>query len=223
MLAPRNIPDRPQVRDAQRTRSAILDSAERSFARNGLHGTRSEDIASDCGVTKAMIHYYFDTKENLYKAVLERVFRERIDGMDFATIRKLEPVAALEAFVDRLMEQSARKPHLGPLFALENIQNQGTYYTQSGGTIYRVLTEIVQRGIKGGSFRETDARHAAINIMGACMHYFNITNNVRQLWPSGRYSETALLKGHAASARSFIIDSLLKHRRPKRPRSDDRR
>jgi TetR/AcrR family transcriptional regulator len=222
MLAARKIARRFPVRDAQRTRAAILDSAEKSFARNGLLGTRTETIAAECGVTKAMIHYYFETKENLYKAVLERVFHERVEGMDFATIRSLAPAKALTAFVDRLMEQSERKPHLGPLFALENIQNHGTYYAQSGGMIYRVLADIVKRGVKDGSFRKTDPRHAAINIMGACMHYFNIANNVRQLWPNARYPDAALLKGHAASARAFIVDSLLTHRVSQQARSHGR-
>jgi TetR/AcrR family transcriptional regulator len=214
MLAARKITRSLPARDAQRTRAAILDSAERSFARNGLLGTRTEGIAAECGVTKAMIHYYFDTKENLYKAVLERVFNERVEGMDFASIRGLAPIEALTAFVDRLMEQSERKPHLGPLFALENIQNNGMYYARYGGGIYRVLADVVKRGVKDGSFRKTDPRHAAINIMGTCMHYFNITNNVRQLWPNARLSDAALLRGHAACARAFILDSLSAQRTP---------
>jgi TetR/AcrR family transcriptional regulator len=203
---------RPETRDARRTRQAILDSAEVFFARDGLHATRTEEIATHCGVTKAMIHYYFDTKEQLYKAVLERVFRERVEGMDFATIRRLKPGAALAEFVDRLLAQMCRKPHLGPLFALENIQNSGRYYSQSGGEIYRVLTDIVERGVNDRTFRDTDPRHAAINIMGACVHYFNITNNVRQLWPGARDGTAKLMQEHAESVRTFIVDSLSRRR-----------
>ncbi len=202
-------PARPQVRDAERTRRAILDSAERIFARDGLHATKTERIASSCGVTKAMIHYYFDTKEKLYKAVLERVFAERVHGMDFATIRQLPPAEALEAFVDRLLAQMCSKPHLGPLFALENIQNQGKYYNQTGGAIYRVLADVIERGVRDGSFRKLNARHAAVNIMGACVHYFNITNNVRKLWPHTQFSDATLLHEHTASSKAFILDSVI--------------
>jgi TetR/AcrR family transcriptional regulator len=199
-------------RDADRTRSLILDAAERIFARDGLRAARTLDIASQCHVTKAMIHYYFGTKEKLYQAVLDRVFLERIEGMQLASLRALPPRDALDAYISRLFGQMARKPHLGPLFALENIQNDGIYYTRSGGEVYRVLTNIVDRGMAAGVFRAMDSRHAAIIIMGACVHYFNVANNVRILWPERRHFDERLLREHIASATDFVSSALLMRR-----------
>jgi TetR/AcrR family transcriptional regulator len=199
-------------RDADRTRSLILDAAERIFARDGLHAARTLDIASRCDVTKAMIHYYFATKENLYQAVLDRVFLERVEGMQLASLRSLPPRAALDAFIARLLGQMARKPHLGPLFALENIQNDGLYYTRSGGEVYRVLTDILDRGVTAGVFRAMDTRHTAIIIMGACVHYFNVANNVRILWPERRHFDERLLREHIASATDFVSNAVLVRR-----------
>ncbi len=68
------------------TQRAILDSAELIFARYGLAGTRTEDIAAGSGVTKVMIHYYFKTKEALSQAMLDRVFLEREESMDFVRL-----------------------------------------------------------------------------------------------------------------------------------------
>ncbi len=201
-------------RDAGRTRSLILDAAETIFARDGLRAARTLDIASRCDVTKAMIHYYFDTKEKLYQAVLDRVFLERVEGMQLATLRTLAPRDALNAFVERMFGQMSRKPHLGPLFALENIQNDGVYYSRSGGEVYRVLTNIIERVIDAGSFRAMDSRHAAIIIMGACVHYFNVANNVRILWSGRRHFDERLLREHIACATEFVSSAVLV-RRPK--------
>ncbi len=60
------------VRNPEATKTQILDAAEEEFARYGLAGARTEPIAANTGVTKAMIHYYFGTKEELYQAVLKR-------------------------------------------------------------------------------------------------------------------------------------------------------
>ena len=199
---------RRAVRDSAATRAAILDAAERIFAQKGLHATRTEDIAAASGVTKAMIHYYFTTKENLYQAVLERVWRERAEGMDFESLRRPPPAAALEAFVERLLNQMCLKPHLGPLFALENVQNNGAYYTRNGGQVYRVLAEILRRGIADGSLRKVDARHAAINIIGACVHYFNVSANVRILFPKRLHNEKSLMLAHARSVTKFILNGM---------------
>src|ERR1700733_4057015 len=67
-----------QTRDAELTRGAILDAAEEEFSKNGLAGARTDAIAALTGVTKAMIYYYFENKEALYQAVLERAFADRI-------------------------------------------------------------------------------------------------------------------------------------------------
>ncbi len=60
--------------EAADTRSRILDAAEQAFADGGHAGARVNAIAKAAGVNKAMLYYYFESKEGLYGAVLERVF-----------------------------------------------------------------------------------------------------------------------------------------------------
>jgi len=62
------------------TRSRILDAAEKAFAELGLAGARVASIAEAADANKAMLYYYFDSKEALYFAVLERVI-EQIAGV----------------------------------------------------------------------------------------------------------------------------------------------
>src|SRR5215510_719835 len=52
-------------------RAAILAAAERVFAQAGLAGARTEVIAAEAGVNKALLFYYFKSKEKLYHAILE--------------------------------------------------------------------------------------------------------------------------------------------------------
>ena len=65
-----------KTRDAEATQASILDAAEEEFARHGLKAARTETIAARTGVTKAMI-YYFQSKEKLYQAVLDRAFSDK--------------------------------------------------------------------------------------------------------------------------------------------------
>src|SRR6266700_1486367 len=62
----------PSERSAE-TRQRILDAALREFAAHGLAGARTEAIASAAGVNKALLYYYFDSKEKLYTAALEMI------------------------------------------------------------------------------------------------------------------------------------------------------
>src|SRR5579884_914902 len=61
---------------SEKTRGAILAAAERVFAEEGLAGARTEEIATEAGVNKAMLYYHFESKESLYEAVVEDHFRE---------------------------------------------------------------------------------------------------------------------------------------------------
>src|ERR1700685_2903920 len=64
---------RSQADRADQTRARILDAATREFSDNGLAGARTERIAEAAGVNKALLYYYFRSKEALYDETLETV------------------------------------------------------------------------------------------------------------------------------------------------------
>ena len=61
---------------SDKTRAAILAAAGNIFAKSGLAGARTDAIAQAARVNKAMLYYYFRSKDALYAAVLEDHFRE---------------------------------------------------------------------------------------------------------------------------------------------------
>lgn len=66
-------PIRSNADRADQTRARILDAATREFSANGLAGARTERIAEAASVNKALIYYYFRSKDALYAAALETV------------------------------------------------------------------------------------------------------------------------------------------------------
>jgi TetR/AcrR family transcriptional regulator len=76
-------------RDAARSRRAILDAAERSFAEHGFRGSTLEAIAAEAGLARATPSYFFGSKEELYREVLRSVYGARELALDeaFAPLR----------------------------------------------------------------------------------------------------------------------------------------
>src|SRR5437763_17098032 len=72
--APTTEPRRDPVR-----RKALLQAAAESFGHGGYAATSMEDIASTAGITKLIVYRHFETKENLYRAVLEQVFERQVE------------------------------------------------------------------------------------------------------------------------------------------------
>jgi len=66
-----------------KTENKILDSARKIFLLYGYHGTTIEKIARDAGVSKAIIHYYFRTKDNLYREIVRMIADSILQYKDF--------------------------------------------------------------------------------------------------------------------------------------------
>jgi AcrR family transcriptional regulator len=80
----------PRRRDADRSRSALLDVAEQQFSAHGFDGVSLQEIGAAAGLSRGTPSYFFGSKEGLYGAVLERVFA----GRDAATRGAFAPLVA---------------------------------------------------------------------------------------------------------------------------------
>jgi len=70
--------------------AAILRGAAAAFARSGFAATSMEDVASACEVTKLIVYRHFDSKEELYRTILERVFHRLGEELE-AGLREPDP------------------------------------------------------------------------------------------------------------------------------------
>lgn len=85
----------------------MLDQAAQVFGRRGFHGAAMDEIARACGVTKPMLYAYFDSKEGLYLATVDRMGRSLVDAVEAllqepdARARLLRGVDVILAFIDK--------------------------------------------------------------------------------------------------------------------------
>ena len=115
----------PQARqrDAERTRSEILDVATREFAEHGLAGARVDEIAARTRTTKRMIYYYFGGKEQLYIAVLERAYA-RIRAVEREVdVDHLDPLDAIRRLAELTFDHHDSHPEFIRLVSIENIHH----------------------------------------------------------------------------------------------------
>lgn len=197
-------------RDAEATKMAILDAAELEFAKRGLLGARTENIAEGANVTRAMIHYYYDSKEKLYQAVIERALESRIRIAEQMDVYTGPPLDLLEQYVRNLLNDMRSNPNLPLIMLFEGVQNEGRLYRQIAvNSSYAPLRKILERGVKEGCFREMDVMQVSVNIVGMCVFYVVARFNLQHLFEADVLTPD-LFTAHAEEAVKMMLAGVIK-------------
>lgn len=169
---------RAALKADQETRERILDAAHAVFLRNGTANSRTQEIADEAGVNKALVHYYFGTKAALADAIFERALGSlmpRIFGILADPARSIEE--KVPAIVREQIDfQSARPYFAGYLVSeLHAEPERITRLMARGGTVpLDVVRRQLREGVRGGKFRRLSAEQFVANLMGLLIFPFAI-------------------------------------------------
>ncbi|MCF8370995.1 MAG: TetR/AcrR family transcriptional regulator [Bacteroidales bacterium] len=95
------------------TETKIIDAARRVFVAKGLDGARMQEIADEAGINKALLHYYFRSKQKLFDAIFEEAFQQFIPTMGATIASGKNPQEIITIFIDayfRVLEQNPFLP-----------------------------------------------------------------------------------------------------------------
>lgn len=122
-------PGRPAKQAASKDqRERLLDIALELFARNGVADTTLSAIARKAGMTPAMAHYYFKTREQLFDYLIdERIMPARTDIEAIFEEHAADPQRALTLFAERLVATNVRLPWFGALWIREMISDNDIF------------------------------------------------------------------------------------------------
>ena len=202
-----------QVRDAEATKAQILNAAMEEFAKHGLSGAKTEAIASGSGVTKAMIYYYFQSKEGLYQAVLHQLDFPINDMLRETNLHNLPPAEALKEVIGAAIAYRFQHPHLGMILFQEANQNQGKYYKQTNWQEgFQQVINILERGIIEGCFRSVDPFLTAIHIAAVCTFYFDAYENLKYMKPDLDLRNSEIVDNYTQQTINLILAGLLQHK-----------
>jgi AcrR family transcriptional regulator len=172
-MPPTTTPERR--RDAQRTRSDILEVARREFAERGYTGARVDEIAARTSTTKRMIYYYFGGKEQLFEAVLEQAYSEIRAAEQELQLDHLDPVTAIRCLAEITFDHNETHPDFVKLVRVENIHH-AEHISRSAAIVnvnspaIELITKILARGDADGVFhRHPDAIDVHMMISSFCV------------------------------------------------------
>ena len=172
-------PAKGQIRHANR--ELILGAANRVFARAGFNGATTAAIAQAAGLPKANVHYYFGSKEELYREVLARTMHDWLVPLD-SLEPDADPRTAIEAYIRAKMAMSAAHPDASRVFANELLHGApvlGELIRTELRSVVRKRVAIVDGWIAAGKMAPVDSTHLFFTIWAATQTYADFDVQVR--------------------------------------------
>jgi len=162
---------------------AILAAAEEVFAEYGYGGATTGRIAERAGIPKASLHYYFPTKEALYRRVVDSIFTIWLEAAA-SFDRCDDPVEAITRYVDTKMEISRARPYGSKVWANEIIQRAPMIQdyletTLKQWTASRVA--VIEGWIASGRIAPIEPRALLYMIWATTQHYADFGHQIRTL------------------------------------------
>ena len=153
------------------TEEKILEAAKKVFHRKGFEGARMQEIADEAGINKALLHYYFRTKENLFDAVFNAAFHEIFTKL-FSTVDADMPLEEkLKNLVNVYISFLQKNSYIPGFILAELNQNPEKIINifKSAPVSPARLIERMRTAVQEEQHEKTDFRELFINLLSLCI------------------------------------------------------
>lgn len=156
--APAETPRKSRKNNPEKTRDGILQAAVAEFVAQGLSGARVDAIAERTQTSKRMIYYYFNSKEQLYTEVLEKLYGDIRTTESSLDLGVLAPEEAVRRLVEFTFDHHDRNVDFVRIVCIENIHNganvkQSPTIRELSRNVLQALDDTLRRGERDGVFR----------------------------------------------------------------------
>jgi TetR/AcrR family transcriptional regulator len=153
----------------------ILEAARKVFIAKGMAGARMQDIADEAGINKALLHYYFRSKEKLFETIFKELSFQFLPRVNFIFESDLPLFSKIEMFCSEYISKMIENPFI-PLFIVNEMNKQPeTFLKKMWGTkkpLVSKFIEQVEQEVKKGRIRKIQPTHLLLNMVSMCIFPF---------------------------------------------------
>jgi TetR/AcrR family transcriptional regulator len=195
------------------TEEKILEAAKNIFLAKGLDGARMQDIADEARINKAMLHYYFRSKDKLFEQIFTEVaghFLPRI-----ITILESEKTVfeKIERFCSEYISQVIETPYV-PIFILNEINKQPETFLKKVLNIRKPPVEAflkqLDKEARRGIIKRIDPLQLLLNILSLCIFPFVARPMIQLISGKDRSQFNVMMEQRKKDVPKMIIDSIKK-------------
>jgi TetR/AcrR family transcriptional regulator len=156
------------------TEKTILEAAKKVFLDKGFDGARMQHIADEAGMNKALLHYYFRSKDKLFDAIFEDAFMQFLPNVGQVLMSDMTFPDKIRAFVGHYIDMLLNNPHL-PIFIMRELQRAPEKIVsllKKSGINPELTATSLQREVVEGKIVAIPIPHLIVNLIGLCVFPF---------------------------------------------------
>ena len=181
----------------------IIQAAKKHFATSGFDGASTRQIADDAGVAQSLLLYYFETKEDLWKAVMDDCFeRARAEVLPRPEDRSTDEREQVSRFISGFVDFCAKDADLHRLMTLTGRSKNSRYkwlvetHLRDG---FDYFTPLLKKGQKEGWIRKGDVTLLYYSVIAIAGTTYSLASEIELLAPKSKALETKAVKSTIAS------------------------
>lgn len=154
------------------TEQKIMEAAEQVFLDEGFAGARMQEIANKAGINKALLHYYYRSKDKLFELVVKHKMKHFLPQVTTILHDESIPVMTkVEMFVQGYLGMLRQNQRM-PLFMLNTMHRHPEFTPWGDHKIGKEFVEVMERAIERGEIRRIDPHQFMLTLVGMCIFPF---------------------------------------------------
>ncbi len=158
------------------TEDKILEAAKNVFVTKGMEGARMQEIADEAGINKALLHYYFRSKERLFEAIFTEIIKFAFPQISRIIMSDVGIVTKIEQFVDAYIDVLIKHPFI-PGFIIKELNRDPSGLFKlvvKYGLDPQPVFNSIQKAMDEGEIIQMKPRHLAANVVSMCIFPFAV-------------------------------------------------
>jgi TetR/AcrR family transcriptional regulator len=195
------------------TEQKILDAAKQVFFDKGMDGARMQDIADKAGINKAMLHYYFRSKEKLFETIFAESFNDFFPRLSSILESDTNLTGKIEMICTAYINQIRCMPYL-PVFILHEVNRRpGTFLKKIWGSYpppIKLFFKAIETAVKKKEIKPVDPLQLIMNIVSLCIFPFAAKPIFQQATGISKKQFDAMMEERKKIVPQMIIQSIKK-------------
>ncbi|MDD3051987.1 MAG: TetR/AcrR family transcriptional regulator [Candidatus Cloacimonetes bacterium] len=191
------------------TEQKILESAIEVFLEKGKEGAKMHDIANKAGINKALLHYYYRSKDKLYSFALRMIIRNIMKDTFLKTIGDSNLKESIRMFIDNYINRISQKPQIMNFIIWEIQQSHGKIITdiimekdETGVSIFERIITKIEVAKKNKEIIDIHPLHIYSSIIGLCAAPFFARPALERIFPDVEVSDEKFI----AERKEFVFN-----------------